>query len=237
VGNPRVTGHPDYVVKTLMHGLTGPVDGRTYAGGVMVAMGSNRDEWIASAASYIRNAFGNAAPFVSAEDVARVRTATAGRTANWTFDQLVASVPAPLAVDAGWKASASHNTQTAAQAFNFATWTTGIAQAPGMWFQVELPQPAMITEIQFESSRTGGGRGAGAPPPSSGYPREFVVEVSNDATTWTSVAKGAGTGVSTAIRFAPVQAKFVRLTQTAAAEGAPPWSIQRLRVYRPGAGS
>ena len=31
VGNPRVTGHPDYVVKALLHGLSGPVDGRTYA--------------------------------------------------------------------------------------------------------------------------------------------------------------------------------------------------------------
>jgi mono/diheme cytochrome c family protein len=237
VGNARITAHPDYVVKTLLHGLTGAVDGRTYAGGVMVPMGSNRDEWIASVASYIRNTFGNAASFVSVADVARVRSATAGRTANWTFDQLVASVPTPLAVDPGWKATASHNPRTAAQAFNFATWSTGEPQAPGMWFQVELPQPASITEIQFESSRIGGGRGAGALPPTSGYPREYVVEVSPDGTTWTSVAKGAGTGVSTAIRFSPVQARFVRLTQTAAAEGAPAWSIQRLRLYRPGVGS
>jgi mono/diheme cytochrome c family protein len=237
VGNPRITGHADYVIKTLLHGLTGPLDGRAYAGAVMVPMGSNRDEWIASAASYIRNTFGNAAPFVSAADVARVRAATAGRTANWTFDQLVASVPAPLPADAAWKATASHNPQTAAQAFNFATWSSGSPQAAGMWFQVELPQPTPITEIQFESSRIGGGRGAGAPPPTSGYPREYVVDTSTDGTQWTTAARGAGTGVSTAIRFSPVQAKFVRLTQTASADGAPPWSMLRLRLYRPGAGS
>ena len=237
VGNSRITGHPDYVIKTLLHGLTGPLDGRAYAGGVMVPMGSNRDEWIASIASYVRNTFGNAAPFVSAADVARVRAVTASRTANWTFDQLVASVPAPLLADAAWKTTASHNTQTAAQAFNFATWSSGTAQAPGMWFQVELPQPTPITEIQFDSSRIGGGRGAGAPPPTSGYPREYVLDISTDGAQWTTVAKGAGTGVSTAIRFSPVQAKFVRLTQAASVDGAPPWSMLRLRLYRPGAGS
>jgi mono/diheme cytochrome c family protein/glucose/arabinose dehydrogenase len=237
VGNPRITRHPDYVIRTLLHGLTGPVDGRTYAGGVMVPMGSNRDEWIASAASYIRNTFGNAAAFVSAADVARVRAATTGRTANWTFDQLVASVPALLPVDPAWKATASHNAQTAAQAFNFATWTTGTPQTAGMWFQVELPQAASITEIQFESARIGGGRGAGALPPTSGYPREYVVDVSMDGTNWTSVAKGAGAGVNTAIRFAPSHAKFVRISQTATSEGTPAWSIQRLRLYRPGVGS
>jgi hypothetical protein len=203
----------------------------------MVPMGSNRDEWIASAASYIRNTFGNNAPFVSAADVARIRAATTGRTANWTFDQLVASVPAALPADAAWKATASHNAQTAAQAFNFATWTSGGPQAAGMWFQAELPQPVPITEIQFESSRVGGGRGAGAPPPTSGYPREYIVDISTDGTQWTTVAKGAGTGVSTAIRFAPVQAKFVRLTQTASVDGAPAWSMLRFRLYRPGAGS
>jgi glucose/arabinose dehydrogenase/mono/diheme cytochrome c family protein len=237
VGNARVTSHPDYVIKTLLHGLTGPLDGRTYAGGVMVPMGSNRDEWIASAASYVRNAFGNAASFVSAGDVARVRTATASRAANWTFDQITASVPAPLVADAAWKATASHNAQVAAQAFNFATWSSTIPQAPGMWFQVELPQSTLITEIQFESARSGGGRGAGAPPPTSGYPREYVVEVSTDGTSWTKAATGAGAGVSTAIRFTPVQAKFVKITQTATPDGAPPWSMQRLRLYRPGVGS
>ena len=140
----------------------------------MVPMGSNRDEWIASAASYIRNTFGNAAPFVTPADVARVRTLTTARSSNWDFEALVASVPRPIASDSSWKATASHNSDKAGQAFNFATWTTTVPQAPGMWFQVELAQPTPLTEVQFESSRIGGGRGAGAPPPTAGYPREYV---------------------------------------------------------------
>ena len=29
-GSPRVQGHRDYVIKTLLHGLTGPVAGKTF---------------------------------------------------------------------------------------------------------------------------------------------------------------------------------------------------------------
>jgi hypothetical protein len=102
----------------------------------------------------------------------------------------------------------------------------------------------MIAEIQFESSanfgRRGGGgggarggRGAGqaGPPPSPGFPRGFKVETSTNGTAWTQIASGAGTGANTVITFKPTTAKFVRLTQTAATEGAPPWSIVHLQLF------
>jgi hypothetical protein len=46
------------------------------------------------------------------------------------------------------------------------------------------------------------------------------------------VAEGQGSGSPTIITFKPVQAKFVRVTQTATVENAPPFSIQQLRKYR-----
>jgi hypothetical protein len=53
-----------------------------------------------------------------------------------------------------------------------------------------------------------------------------------DGTTWgPAVAKGVGAGTSTSATFAPVRARFVRLTQTGSAADAPPWSVLRLRVY------
>jgi hypothetical protein len=52
-----------------------------------------------------------------------------------------------------------------------------------------------------------------------------------DGTSWTQVAAGQGEGANTVITFAPAQAKFIRLTQTATTADAPPWSIQQLRVY------
>ena len=79
--SPRVLGHQDYVIKTLLHGLTGPVNGTTYAE-VMVPMGQSPDDWIAAIGSYVRNSFGNRASLIAAADVARVRAATAGRKSD-----------------------------------------------------------------------------------------------------------------------------------------------------------
>ena len=44
----------EYVVRTIMHGLTGPLDDKTYTN-VMVPMGAQTNDWIAAIASYIRN--------------------------------------------------------------------------------------------------------------------------------------------------------------------------------------
>ena len=127
----------------------------------------------------------------------------------------------------------------------FQGWNTAAPQQPGMWFQVELPDPVTLTEIQFESPAPGGraaaqaGRaaapGRGAPAHRrrrSRFPRGYQVQVSMDGTTWSApVAEGEGSGPTTVIPFAPVRAKFVRITQTAAVETGAPWSIQRLRLY------
>ena len=71
-GSPRVNGHRDYVIKAVLHGLTGPVDGKTYTD-VMIPMGDNDDEWVAAVSSYVRRSFGNTGGFVTPADVARVR--------------------------------------------------------------------------------------------------------------------------------------------------------------------
>jgi mono/diheme cytochrome c family protein len=77
-----------------------------------------------------------------------------------------------------------------------------------------------------------GGRGGFAP--ISGFPRAYTVQVSSDGSSWGApIAQGEGTGTTTVIAFAPVTARFVRITQTATPENAPPWSIQKLRVYGP----
>jgi mono/diheme cytochrome c family protein/glucose/arabinose dehydrogenase len=251
-GSERVLGHRDNVIKALLHGVTGPVNGTTYTD-VMIPMGMQTDEWIASVGSYVRNAFGNRAPVFAALDVARVRAATTDRKTSWTIEELERTVPRQVVIDSSWKFSASHNPAIASYAVTIQPWSSGLAQAPGMWLQVELPQAVRLTELQFESSavpivtepivpgappRTGGGGGgrgaAGAPappPPPVGFPRGYQVQVSMDGSTWSApVAQGAGTGPVTTISFAPVQAKFVRITQTASAPDAP-LAIQRLKLF------
>jgi mono/diheme cytochrome c family protein len=241
-GSPRVNGHRDYVIKSVLHGLGGPIDARTYPQ-VMVAMGSNNDQWMADIASYVRNSFGNSGTLATPADVARVRAATGAR-GPWTVAELEASLPRPLLADSSWKITASHDSHpspqanaeggynylgNAAGAVSFLGWTTGIAQAPGMWFQIELPAPVMLAEIQFTSSMIGGRSGV---PGTWTFPREYQVQVSTDGTTWSApVAAGQGSPGTTVIAWAPVRTKFVRITQTAATGNAPPWSMRLLRLY------
>jgi mono/diheme cytochrome c family protein/glucose/arabinose dehydrogenase len=243
--SPRVLGHHDYVIKAVLHGLSGPIDGANYPD-VMIGMGQNTDEWVSAITSYIRNSFGNRASIVSAADVKRVRAAVEGRKAPWTVAELEASLPRQLVVDPKWKLTASHNNDTAINALSLQPWTSGEGQKPGMWLQVELPEPAMVTEISFESAvatvqsgpavrgaptRSEFGNVAGEP----GFPRGYQVQLSMDGSSWgTPVAEGQGTGAQTVIAFAPARAKFVRITQTAAVDNAPPLSIRRLRVFGPG---
>jgi hypothetical protein len=52
-----------------------------------------------------------------------------------------------------------------------------------------------------------------------------------NGTAWTVAAEGKGEGAETVITFRPVQAKFVKITQTASVAGAPVWSIQQLKLY------
>jgi mono/diheme cytochrome c family protein len=158
-GSPRLLGHRDYVIKVLLHGLSGPIEGKEYnAGAVMVPMGANTDEWISDVANFVRNAFGNTArPYVTAEQVAAVRKGGVRKT-PWTLPELEATVPALVESIQDWKLSASHNPEALANiSAGAGRWDTDVPQEPGMWFQIELPQAAMLTEVQFDSAP--GGRG------------------------------------------------------------------------------
>jgi mono/diheme cytochrome c family protein len=248
-GSPRVQAHRDFVIKAVMHGLTGPIEGTTYTD-VMVPMGSNNDEWIAAITSYVRNSFGNTGSVVSPADVARVRALAGDRRMPWTVDEIEAALPVLIAAEPAWKASASHNSAAAAAALGNGTWTSGEPQRAGMWFQIELPAAAPIAEIQFTSPPGFGGRGAGAPgagtgppqgqgrgrggvPAPPGSPLAYSIQVSMDGSTWSPpVAEGQGSGRRTVISFKPVDAKFVRITQTGTASDAAAWTLQRLRLFQ-----
>ena len=236
-GSPRVNGHRDYIIKAVLHGLTGAIDGRTYTD-VMMPMGVNNDDWVAAIASYVRRSFGNTGGFVSPADVARVRAATGERKTSWTIPELTASLPSQLQAD-GWKATASHNPDDAIAGLRLTTWSSGAPQASGMWFRVELPNPETITELSFQSppaAERGAAVAAGGAPMNTltgpGFPRGFRVEISLDGNSWQQVAEGTGTGPTTTVTFNPVSAKFVRITLTTGVENGPPWSIQSLKLYR-----
>jgi hypothetical protein len=86
--------------------------------------------------------------------------------------------------------------------------------------------PGPVTLAPPSSPQSGGLSLTGA------HPRGYQVQVSMDGTTWSApVAEGQGGGRSTTISFPPVRAKFVRITQTASSEDAPPWAVMLLRLY------
>ena len=216
-------GNADYITKVLLYGLTGELDGKNYpGGGVMVPMGTNTDEWIADIASYVRNSFGNSAPFVTPERVAAVRKANP-RTSMWSFAELVSTTPMPLVEPGGMEGTASHNPKrppTASTARARRVGRAAVAQEPGMWFQIELPQPVNVAEVLVDVLAGGRGklgfgfgRGRGTLP--AGALAAYRLQVSMDGTTWSEpVAEGQGQNPTTTITLKPVQAKFVRITQT-----------------------
>jgi mono/diheme cytochrome c family protein/glucose/arabinose dehydrogenase len=233
-GSTRVQGHRDYVIKVLLKGLGGPLDGRTYRD-VMVPM-AGTDEWVANIASYVRSSFGNSGGMVTPADVARVRTETASRKTPWTLPELEATLPR-LLDSSRLKVTSSHAAESAAAAASLRGWASGAPQAAGMWITVELPELTVVSELQFDSATIGGGRGGrgGATPPSPpvvGFPRGYSVQASTDGTNWGKpLVEGKGAGARTTIALPPTRAKFLRITQTDTVAGAPPWSVRNLRIY------
>ena len=225
VGSKTVSGHRDGPVLALLHGLTGPVNGKTYEA-QMVSMAGNSDDWIASVASYVRNSFGNSGAFVTPEEVKRLRAATKDRTQPWTQKELLDALPKPLGDAKKWKLTASANAAGCSAATDGdakTRWDTHASQAPGQWFQIELPAETEVAGVRLDAAKSG-----------NDFPRGYKVELSSDGTTWSKpVAEGKGSGPITDIPFAPVKAKFIRITQTGSAPGKF-WSIHELGVLKSG---
>ena len=222
VASARVRAHPDYVTKVLLRGLTGDIEGQSYAGGLMAPMAANSDKWIASVASFIRVNFENESALITPERVAEIRNATAAQKKPYAFSELWKQIPQQLVPGPGWKFSASHtgevrkgSSATPAAASTFEGWTTGVTQKSEMWFMAELPQTVKLTEIQFRSPAISRGWRQGSPPPIPTYPRQFDVEVSVDGKSWSKVLTAQQPQSNdVVIRIPPTEVKLIRLVLT-----------------------
>ncbi len=223
-GSKTVLGPGEGMVKVLLKGLAGPVGGKAYDA-QMVSMESNDDQWIAAVSSYVRNSFGNRAPLVDTNEVARLRAELAPRTDPYTLEELVASLPQLLPNRSAWKLTASHNAGKVGSAIdgNPATrFDTATSQRPGMWFQVELPEAATISGLALDTAGS-----------TRDFPRGYAVQISTDGEQWSPpVAQGGGSAPVTDIAFAPVTAKFIRINQTGSVDGLY-WSIHELNLFSP----
>lgn len=223
VDSPRVVGNGNSVILTLLHGLSGDLDGREYEG-LMVGMANNDDAWIADASNYIRNSFGNQAPLITPDKVAALRKAHASRAEPWTQAELEALEPKPLDRKA-WKLTASHGTKDLPAAIDGKAntrYTSKAEQAPGMWLQIEFPEETAIGSIVLDS--------AASP---RDFPAAYEVHVSGDGRDWgkKALAKGKGIDAVTRIELPEgTKARFVKITQTGR-KSRLFWSIHELQVY------
>lgn len=91
-GASWVTGDDERLIRVTLNGLMGPLelDGVSYPGLVpMTPFGDLLDdEELAAVLTYVRNAFGNHAPAVTARRVAEVREASASKTGFYTPEEL-----------------------------------------------------------------------------------------------------------------------------------------------------
>jgi mono/diheme cytochrome c family protein len=120
----RINADKALLVKILLHGLTGPVEGKEYPS-VMPSLGANSDEWVASIVNYTRYEFGNAArrfrrptdtisPFVSIPEVAKIREQYATRASLWTLEELETGTPAVAVAKTNADTSANKKITTTA---------------------------------------------------------------------------------------------------------------------------
>src|SRR5918998_526166 len=123
---------------------------------------------------------------------------------------------------AGWSLTASPSSGSEGNAIDGnpgSRWTSGTGQADGHWFRVDMGAPRTFDRIVLDSG-TGGD-----------YARGYRVEVSNDASAWTTLASGLGTGQTTAIPLPVSTARYLRIVQTGSAGNW--WSIHELDVFAP----
>jgi mono/diheme cytochrome c family protein len=74
----------EVLVKILLNGLVGPIDGKEY--GIMLPMADNDNDWIANVAAYVRSM--NGATTFHRNDVRDIRTANKHKKGYWTLKEL-----------------------------------------------------------------------------------------------------------------------------------------------------
>lgn len=84
IGSKRVKDHESKIIRILLNGLIGEVDGTEY--GVMMSLKSNSDAWIADVLSYVRAM--NDEKYIHKKAVRKLRAKDKDRTGYWTLKEL-----------------------------------------------------------------------------------------------------------------------------------------------------
>lgn len=220
-GSPRVLGSPEALVRIVLHGLTGEVDGKTYPG-LMVPQKANDDTWIAETLTYIRSSFSNFAPTITPAQVAAIRAKAADRE-PYTLAELAPYLSVPRDQMSQWVFTASDNEKGLKFAFDGdpkSRWSTNRPQTEGQWLQIDMGEPYVLSGLTLDATAS-----------KDDYPRKYEVCISSDGEHWSKpTASGVGTAVMN-IEFPPKTiTRYVRISQNGTVKGNF-WSIHELPVY------
>lgn len=125
----------------------------------------------------------------------------------------------------GWTASVGSNTSGEAPSNmldgNGSTrWSTGTAQANNgnQWFRVDMSTVHTLNQITLDAGTT------------SDFPRGYQLSVSNDGTTFSTVATGVGTSALTTVTFPTQSVRYFKVLQTGTVT---PnwWSVYEVNAY------
>ena len=97
-------------------------------------------------------------------------------------------------------------------------WSSGTAQAPGQYLQVDLGSSRHFWKVVLDTGASTGD-----------YARSWTLQASDDGTGWRDLASGTGTGQLTTIALKQTKARYVRVVSTGSAGNW--WSIADIRLY------
>jgi hypothetical protein len=149
---------------------------------------------------------------------------TANSSYWWSVDELYLLGTETALSRANWVAS-SNATPGSADApgnaldGNLSTrFSTDAAQAVGQYFEVNMGSAQTFNELQMA-----------VPNSATDYARTYNVEVSDNGTSWTTVASGTGSGATETVVFPTQTAQYVEVVLTSA-DSAYWWSIDELNL-------
>lgn len=151
-----------------------------------------------------------------------LRITQTGTKAGWWSISEVAVTSTGKFDRAGWTVTSSPaGTTSALTDGDPATrWTSGAAQAPGQYVQVDFGARVTFNNVVLDTQKNSSSE--------TDYPRAYTVAVSDNGTSWSTVATGTGTFKATTVNFAATAARYLRVTQTGSSGSW--WSIGELDV-------
>ena len=140
------------------------------------------------------------------------------------IDQLVALAPKGPLDTSKWALEASSGADAVSAAIDgdpSTRWTTREVQRPGQWLEIDLGETSVFDSIELSSLASPGD-----------YPRGYELFASNSRADWgepVAAADNSDGGAVLTARFAPVNARYLRIVQTGSAERLW-WSIHEITV-------